>query len=124
MSNIKNYEMKAHDDIVDNLFEQLNYLNELPDFNESCTTLYIFEAIREIKSLRSQLSSQWVSVDDRLPDEWQKVLVYRKKNGISIGNWFEHDSGKQLWTIGGTTANRDSMEYPAYWMNLPTQPKD
>lgn len=44
--------MKTHNDIVDNLFEQLEYLNNLPDFNESSTVLYIAEAIQTIKSLR------------------------------------------------------------------------
>lgn len=49
------YKMKTHDDIVDNLIEQLTYLDTLPDFNESCTTLYIFEAIQTIKAQRAQL---------------------------------------------------------------------
>lgn len=58
--------MKAHDDIVDNLREQLLFLDKHPDFNESCTTLYIFEAITEIKKLRKQLHDSDKNINECL----------------------------------------------------------
>lgn len=41
----------TYEELTNNLFEQLQFLETLPDFSESCTTLYIFEAITSIKAL-------------------------------------------------------------------------
>jgi len=67
--------------------------------------------------------SEWISCADRLPEEWQKVLVYRPKNGMAVGNWFERKDGDKFWTVGGTTASGKLIEYPTYWMTQPTPPE-
>jgi len=80
---------QAHDDIIDNLIAQLNYLETLPDFNESCTTLYIVEAINTIKNLRAQLvekpQDKVVSEfrDDKLEVHWAGNVPMLREGELS-----------------------------------------
>lgn len=56
--------------------------------------------------------NEWVSVEDRLPDELTMVLIY--SGGIyDVAGWIEDEDGKICWTHNVK---------PQFWMPLPAPP--
>jgi len=77
------------------------------------------EAFNEIQSLRSQLSSQWISVNDRFPNDYEDVYVVVKNNIVNIEKQFItylHSNGR--WDL-----NR-AFDEVTHWMHLHEFPKD
>ena len=68
-----------------------------------------------VKLLRGQ--PQWISVKDRLPQSFEKVLIYHR-NGISYG-WYNG----RYWERGAKTNHR-ALETVTHWMPLPEPPED
>lgn len=94
-------------------------------YNEPCVSLNLYipqsrkEEIREL--VRGALSGDdgWVSVEDRLPEEWDNYLVSFKK---TTGELTYHPYHKWCW-IG---EDGYVMEYNlsvTHWMPLPQPPK-
>lgn len=67
--------------------------------------------------------SGWISVKDRLPEEWEEILVWDGKRR-NTGYRFTHSSGATHWTIGGTTASPDILKPPTHWQPLPPPPEE
>lgn len=61
----------------------------------------------------SSPTMEWISMEDELPELFEKVLVYTKREGVEV-TWYT-DSGylAQRWKNGEIS----------YWMPLPEQPK-
>lgn len=60
---------------------------------------------------------QWISVEDRLPEEDCACLTWDEKypgSGVCIG-WFCSD--RKQWTDGDS-----NIEYPTFWLPLPPPP--
>ena len=56
--------------------------------------------------------NEWVSVEERLPDELTMVLIY--SGGIhDVAGWIEDEDGKICWTHNVK---------PQFWMPLPAPP--
>jgi hypothetical protein len=65
----------------------------------------------------------WISVEDTLPDENQKVLVCKRTGHISIATYFPIDQfnrEKMFVCIGGAYYD---LTWIRYWMLLPTPPQ-
>ena len=63
------------------------------------------------KALRSTLTppNEWVSVEERLPDELTMVLIY--SGGIyDVAGWIEDEDGKICWTHNAK---------PQFWRPIP-----
>ena len=56
----------------------------------------------------------WISVEDRLPEARQKVLLYSPTDGFNIGYMYED----KRFYVGKPYPDR-----PTHWMPLPKQPK-
>lgn len=77
-------------------------------------------------------NNDWIPVSERLPEEHQRVWIYRdkfhKKSGLkpderdyAWGSWYEHASGEKLWSINGVSDFRDPT--PSHWQPLPEPPQ-
>jgi hypothetical protein len=59
--------------------------------------------------------SEWISVEDKLPEEFEGVICYLENEGMIIGSL--HDNMKWI----------DDYGYPlrvTYWMPLPEKPNE
>ena len=83
-------------------------------FREGCDKSTFAKLMREaVRWLKAQVPKQ-ISVEDRLPEEGQNVLVSVGRS-IGISNIICHDmvTGEPIWTYTGLGAD------PEYWMPLP-----
>ena len=60
--------------------------------------------------------SEWISPNDRVPENRQTVLIFIKGK-YTVGEWFEDDQefDALCYTVG--------IEEVSYWMPLPEPPK-
>lgn len=56
----------------------------------------------------------WISVEDRLPNEFQKVLVWRRNTGYDIA-WISYGH----WAFDNVLQGREVIA----WMPLPEPPR-
>ncbi|MEE1069057.1 MAG: DUF551 domain-containing protein [Paludibacteraceae bacterium] len=59
--------------------------------------------------------SEWISVDERLPDVRRKVMLYSPTDGINIGH--------RLDEVGRFYVGKAYPDRPTHWMPLPEPPK-
>ena len=59
--------------------------------------------------------AEWISVEERLPEEKKKVLLYSPADGIQIGH--------RLDEVGRFYVSKSYPERPTHWMPLPEPPK-
>lgn len=65
-------------DILDKLVKTIEYMGKSHDFNESTSMLYVFDAINEIKELRTKLA-------EREADAKRKAITYKDAlNGLTF----------------------------------------
>ena len=57
---------------------------------------------------------EWISVNDRLPEDQQRVLCVGRRGGIQICLF---EAPNMFWTAKQNYAN------PTHWMALPTPPR-
>lgn len=64
----------------------------------------------------------WISVKDRLPNEYEDVLVFTDKHFIHQSHWYTYHGvlGNKLWSIGDDCR----WGYITHWASLPEPPKD
>lgn len=69
--------------------------------------------IEALQDLSKQID--WISVDDRLPPENCRVLVYSPTDGINLGH--------RLDEVGRFYVTKPYPDHPTHWMQLPEPPK-
>lgn len=75
---------------------------------------------------RDALRNQWVSVEERLPEDGQTVLTYNKTyDGFESMSWFEvltfhkeYDGTRDCFESWG-----GNPQWPDYWMPIPAIPQ-
>jgi hypothetical protein len=70
----------------------------------------------------SQIGDGWISVEDRLPEDFQRVIVGRKcvKNVMKIICYRDKFKDEKYW--GESMA--DNFDSPTHWMPLPEPPSE
>lgn len=67
--------------------------------------------------------NEWVSVEERLPEKKQDVLMLFKSGNMAVGWWYDADEHITLWC---TYTDNDFYTYcddiPSHWMHLPSPP--
>ena len=69
--------------------------------------------------------SEWISVEERLPEKKQDVLMYFNSGNMAVGWWHDEDEHITFWcayTDDGFYTDCDYM--PTHWMPLPAPPKE
>lgn len=79
------------------------------DCNDECAACQWRDAIRLIEE--APTVGEWISVDDRLPEEDSDALVCNKQ-GIVFSDWFKFG----IWQLGSMNIS--------YWMPLPEPPEE
>ena len=67
--------------------------------------------------------NEWVSVEERLPEKKQDVLMLFKSGNMAVGWWHDADEHITFWcayTDDGFYTDCDDM--PTHWMPLPAPP--
>ena len=64
--------------------------------------------------------NEWISVDDRLPENFQSVLVCTKNMGINLWEYREDSPTEDVWI--DDRLNVYSIYDVTHWMPLPEQP--
>ena len=81
------------------------------------------EAIQRIGTLTPP--NEWVSVEERLPEKKQDVLMLFDGGNMAVGWWHDSDEYITFWcayTDDGFYTDCDDM--PVYWMPLPKPPTE
>jgi hypothetical protein len=71
---------------------------------------------------------KWISVKDKIPEQFDMVLVWRETLNFPIhGCVIRCDKGEEVfWNVGGTSGGPLKMRQernPSHWMPLPEPPK-
>lgn len=69
--------------------------------------------------------SEWISVEERLPEKKQDVLMYFNSGNMAVGWWHDADEHITFWcayTDDGFYTGCDCI--PTHWMPLPDPPKE
>ena len=67
--------------------------------------------------------NEWVSVEEKLPEKKQDVLMLFKSGDMAVGWWHDADEHITFWcayTDDGFYTDCDDM--PTHWMSLPGPP--
>ena len=98
-------------------FNQCAYHGDNADLNYGFA---IDKAINIVKQHQSE--SEWISVDERLPDKEQEVIAVLELTGFYVlaffrnGIWYNADDGEQI-------ARHKDRQAVTYWMPTPQPPK-
>lgn len=80
--------------------------------------------ISELTEKVAQLEAaqpKWISVEDRLPDAGEKVMVCGVKNGIQVGAFhmkLRPENNRRWWW------KKDTILEVTHWMPIPQMPKE
>ena len=61
---------------------------------------------------------EWISLKDRLPEQYKSVLCYSLSEGIITDSFYDK-IGEEYWFNGTRETYRDDI---TYWMPLPEPP--
>lgn len=68
---------------------------------------------------------KWISVQDRLPECKQDVLMYFDTGNMAVGWWYDRDEVITFWSAYSDDGwYTDCDCEPLYWMPLPEPPKE
>lgn len=79
--------------------------------------------IRDLKTSPafSNVSGQWVSVNDRLPKDNMKVMTCQRNGNIGTGYYSIHS---KIWLLGIECIDYSKFNPITHWMKLPDKPID
>lgn len=97
--------------------EQIKEMANVIFESSPISSVWRSDAVRFAKALYNAgyRKQEWISVEERLPDIRQKVLLYSPTDGINIGHRCD-ENGR--FYVGKAYPDR-----PTHWMSLPTPPK-
>jgi hypothetical protein len=75
----------------------------------------------EPSSLAALLSEHWIAVMDKLPEEWEIVLVYIEEGSVTMG-WYMADGWQLVDTPWAESYGPDTEVL--YWMPVPAHPME
>lgn len=78
------------------------------------------EMIDKIAERYHELMDEWISVDDRLPDESGEVIIYTKAHDVYVANYKKN---RNLFTAYGIQSVLINDIETTHWKPLPTPPK-
>ena len=81
------------------------------------TAQTICKVVAEMPAADVQPVNQWISVDDKLPDDCVEVLVYDTDCGIVIG-WYDKETGDFAADF------ISPLDAVTHWQPLPEPPKE
>jgi hypothetical protein len=67
--------------------------------------------------------SEWISVDERLPDKFGKYLTYRKSHCVSYVDILDYDTNQSVWSFFDSDWGDCEVDDVTHWMPLPEAPK-
>lgn len=84
------------------------------------------DAVEIIKGLLSHIeqSRQWIKVEDKLPEDGQKVFAYNEVTGIYLTKFNSSVSGKEWPMRGWGEKGGTWFPQPECWQPLPSPPKE
>ena len=84
----------------------------------------VYDAVYATEAVMSEdKSSQWISVEDRLPEINQNVLVIRTNPNV-VTNGYIHERGHWIWSnLRGSTHKADGFHAITHWMPMPSPPQ-
>ena len=117
--------LKLYEDSLNNYCQngQSSLLGAIAYF-EKQHQLYRFEIPNLIKNVADDKgvfnisNNDWISVEDKLPDEEGSYLVVGKTGGATVTRWYGPSQFHPKGCFGGNSA-----EYIRYWMPRPTAPE-
>lgn len=92
-----------------------------------CAYEYIQQLEHNIGELTGKVAQleaaqpKWISVEDRLPDAGEKVMVCGVKNGIQVGAFhmkLRPENNRRWWW------KKDTILEVTHWMPIPQMPKE
>lgn len=95
--------------------EAIADLEEAYFFTHNCFSDLAFEKLKGAIELGREAGQEWISVEDRLPEDGQEVLYYFEITGINQGVYRDYNTftGPKGFLTGDVT----------YWMPLPNSPQ-
>lgn len=81
------------------------------------------DALPTLPQPSNEALAGWVSVEERLPDKKQDVLMYFDSGNMAVGWWYDEDEHITFWcayTDDGFYTDCDCI--PTNWMPLPAPP--
>lgn len=98
------------------ILKHLNDCKEDPLFDPDMARIWfaIGIFIENMKAADVQPVNQWISVNDRLPENTKPCAVVTEDNGLGVSRYMGRNRFE--WTLFG--------ERVLYWMPLPEPPKD
>jgi hypothetical protein len=67
--------------------------------------------------------SEWISVEERLPDKWGKYLAYRKCHFAPHVDIIRYDTNRSVWCFFDNEWGDCEVNDITHWMPLPEPPK-
>ena len=122
--------MDVREKLVEQAISHFSYGVSHDIFSEPVTT-YAKLAIEALKKENGVTVQEWISVDDRLPEESGNYIVCCDDSFCSYGEgiWYSSDvvvvseyyKGSWIWYEGGTEWSLENIV--THWMPLPQPPK-
>lgn len=98
--------------VEDKSKDGLNYINQLEN--------HIGELTEKVSQLEAA-QPKWISVEERLPNAGEKVMIRGVKNGMQIGAFSgitRHGKNRRWWW------KKNTILEVTHWMSLPEPPKE
>lgn len=108
-------EFMSHDEVI----KRLQWMRGL---DERGFAEFINRHESKVVVSRTESQSKWISVDDRLPENDDEVLVYNPRDGINLGG-FNPEREKKTYRSAWETYDEWAPNMnPTHWMPLPSMP--